>query len=307
MRSLWSFWSKPFLAHRASSWTSEQHHLLAWILSLETARRHYPRTALVTDDYGARLLVDGLGLEFGEVSTALNTLHGADPGWWALGKVCAYGLQREPFIHLDTDVFLWKRLPAWLETADVVAQYAEVADTFYPFYRPEVVEAALRETGGGWLPEEWRWYRNGTRPQRGECCGLFGGSHLGFIQYYAGVARRFMEHPDNQRAWQRMANKPWHMILFEQYLLAACLEFQNRQPTTPFAGVKIRYLFNSTQEAYHTPAPAHVGFTHLLADAKKDQLLAERLARRVQRDFPNQYERCLAFVASGRHQHPMTA
>ena len=51
------------------------------------ARRHYPTTCLVTDDEGARLLIDGLRLPFARVSTALNALRDEDPEWWALGKI----------------------------------------------------------------------------------------------------------------------------------------------------------------------------------------------------------------------------
>jgi Family of unknown function (DUF6734) len=77
-----------------------------WRRSTDCARHHYPRTALVTDD-DARLLVDGLGLEFDSVSLALNELAGHDPSWWTAGKLVAISEQDEPFVHLDTDVFLW--------------------------------------------------------------------------------------------------------------------------------------------------------------------------------------------------------
>lgn len=87
MRAVWTFWTKPFEARQRWAWRSRKHHLLAWVLSLGTARRHYPHTVLFTDDAGARMLVDGLGLDFAEVRTDLNALDGDDPGWWALGKL----------------------------------------------------------------------------------------------------------------------------------------------------------------------------------------------------------------------------
>src|SRR5690349_4701476 len=116
MRAVWSFWTKPFRAYHRHLWTSPLHHLLAWVLSVETARAHYPRTALFTDEEGARLLIDGLKLEFTTVSTELARLQGESPDWWTLGKLWTYRAQSEPFIHIDSDVFLWKRLPPALET-----------------------------------------------------------------------------------------------------------------------------------------------------------------------------------------------
>lgn len=98
-------------------------------LSLLLARRHYPETALVTDSAGKALLVDTLGLSFTSVSTELDCLRDADPDLWALGKLVAYSIQDEPFIHLDTDVFLWRALPARLTSAPVLAQHREQFDT----------------------------------------------------------------------------------------------------------------------------------------------------------------------------------
>jgi hypothetical protein len=111
MNAVWSFWSKPFLKSQKSMWCSEKQHLLSWILSVQQARKFFGKTVLFTDDYGAKMLVDGLQLDFDVVSTALNTLNDHDPKWWALGKIYTYGSQNDPFIHIDNDVFLWKRLP----------------------------------------------------------------------------------------------------------------------------------------------------------------------------------------------------
>jgi hypothetical protein len=35
-----------------------------------------------------------------------------------------------------------------------------------------------------------------------------------------------------------------------------------------------------------------MGYTHLLADAKRDKRVAGRLEQRVKRDFPDFYQRC---------------
>ena len=109
MRSVWSFWTPPFQARKGRVWRKPLHHFLAWGISLSAARRHYPETVLVTDQAGKKLLIDALvGLQFTAVSTELDCLRTVDPDWWALGKLVAYSIQDQPFIHLDTDVFLWK-------------------------------------------------------------------------------------------------------------------------------------------------------------------------------------------------------
>jgi hypothetical protein len=298
MRAVWSFWSKPWRACSGQPWLSERHHLLAWLLSFETARTFYPLTTLVTDDEGARLLVDGLRLEFESVSTGLNRLSNHDPALWMLGKLYAYQAQVEPFVHLDTDVFLWKRLPAHIETASVFAQCPEsfvIGQSYY--YKPDEVRHALTKKTPGWIPAEWEWSLSFGSPQPAACCGVLGGRHVDFIRYYAEEAIRLVEDPRNHAGW---ASLGWaaHNMLIEQYHLAACVGYHRNRPGSPFRDVEIRHLFDSWGEALNPNIAAKTGFTHLLAAAKRDIRLMDRLERRVKHDFPERYARHFAVAAT---------
>jgi hypothetical protein len=290
MRAVWSFWSKPYLARRHATWPSETHHLLSWVLAVESARRHFSETHLYTDDAGAQLLVGQLGLEFTRVSTELNALADADPAWWALGKLYTYHLQDAPFVHLDNDVFLWKRPPERVTGADVFAQNPEPFRPGFSYYQPERVEAAIR-SAGGWLPAAWVWYR-AARRQRGECCGIFGGRRVDFIRAFADQALRLVQHPANQRAWAGQPNKVGHKIVIEQYLLAAAVEHQRALARSPGQAVAIAYLFSSPARAFDPAEASRIGYTHLIADAKRNPLYMQRLEARVRRDLPGWYERC---------------
>jgi len=293
MRAIWSFWSKPFENHYHQSWFSEIHHLYSWVLSVETARKHYPRTALYTDDSGARLLVDRLGLEFEFVSTSLNALSHHDPDWWTLGKIQAYKEQTEPFLHIDSDVYLWDRLPLETESASVFAQNPEHFSQGIWYYRPEEIEEAVASCPEGWLPEEWRWYRSEERAQRGECCGILGGQRVDFIQHYAAQALKMIDHPGNHDAWMSLPNKRTNAILLEQYLLSACFEHHAYRPDSPYCGIEIKYVFDSMEEAFDPSRSSRVGYTHLLGPSKRSQDAADRLERRVKQDYPAHYERCV--------------
>ncbi len=292
MRAVWSFWTKPFREHHKQVWLTEKHHLLAWVLSVETARRHYPDTALVTDDEGARLLVDQLGLAFNHVSTELNALRSDDPQWWVLGKLSAYRGQLVPFVHIDNDVFLWKRLPVSLETSAVLAQNPET----FPWapdcwYRPGVYDEAIRNASG-WAPQEWAWYV-ASRGSSAICCGILGGACPEFLAYYADLAIRMIRHPRNHHVWPALGNIVGDNILFEQYLLAACLAYHQRGASPQFPNITARFLFSSTEEAFQERSAARVGYTHLIGGAKRNPVLARRLERRVRRDYPQHYARCM--------------
>ena len=289
MRAVWSFWTKPFKAHRHATWLHPRHHLLSWILSFETIRKYYPSTTLFTDDEGARLLVDQLELAFDTVSTDLNALANHDPGWWTLGKVYTYRAQREPFIHFDSDMYLWKPLCDELLSSPVLAQNPEPE----VFYRPELLESGLSEGETIWLPAEWVWYRAAGPRKGGDCCGIFGGHRVDFISHFAGQAIKLIEHPDNRAGWARL-DKIGQTTLVEQYLLAACIEYHRVQTSSPFHGIQIGYVFNSMREAFDPDRAAQIGFTHLLAESKRDAKIAERIEQRVKRDYPDQYQRCMS-------------
>jgi hypothetical protein len=291
MRAVWSFWSRPFEGYYKGAWLSEYHHLLAWVISLNVARRHYPDTLLVTDIAGKRLLVDQLGLPFVSVSTALERLHDIDICWWALGKLVAYALQREPFVHIDTDVFLWKRLPAWLEETPVIAQHPEyftVGDGCYPL---DSVESAMRDTGGR-LPEEWLWTHARGQQQRSENCGICGGADVEFLNYYAELATMVALRPENQAGWKTRHNTWVHNMMVEQYLLAACIEYHRHRLDSPYRHVRQGYVFASWGEACDQACAARAGFTHLQSDAKRHPAVGARIEARARREFPRHAARC---------------
>jgi hypothetical protein len=298
LKAVWSFWAKPVRARCRRAWLSDRHHLCAWILSVETARKHYPHTCLYTDDAGARLLVDGLGLEFEHVSTALNALEEHDPAWWAIGKLYTYRLQTDPFVHLDNDVFLWKPLSQSVESAPVFAQNPEYFIVGASYYQPQEFERVLRHLTDGWIPEEWTWYRSAGRPQRAECCGVFGGNRVDFVNHFADLAIRLIEHPANQRGWELLEEKIAHNILFEQYLLSACIEYHRDRPDSPYRDIDVQYVFRSSYDAFNPEDATKAGFTHLIAGAKRNATIAARLEKRVQQDYPEHYERCIKCLFS---------
>lgn len=298
-RSVWSFWTKPFRAHRQSIWFSEKHHLLAWILSLETARKHYPETTLVTDDEGAEMLVNGLGLEFDSVSTVLNALHEQDPDWWILGKLLAYRSQAYPFVHVDTDVFLWNALPKELDVAPVFTQNPEYFvfgqhEATCWWYRPEIFNERVKRMGG-WLPDEWNWYF-GKQRNLAYCCGILGGNNVDLIRHYADMALKIAINPNNQAAFSLMENKPGDCLLIEQYFLAACIEYHQQFKNSSFQTVNMQCLFSSPEEAFSSNRAHQLGYTHLIGEAKRDPAIAERLEKRVSQEYPEQYQRCLEYL-----------
>lgn len=291
MIGLWSFWTKPAIEPGHSAWPSSLHHLLSWALSVETAKKHFPETSLVTDSAGARLLVDGIGLSFSSVSLELDTLEDHDPRWWALGKLVAYGLQRSPFIHIDSDVYLWSGLAAQMMSAPVIVQNPEDFTVGESWYHPEKFDS-LKEAGG-WVPEEIDWFRSLGARQKAECCGIMGGTNTDFISYYASRALRLADGPDNRRIWPGIGIDN---ILVEQYFLSACYEYHRSSPEKRFGELDMAYVFPSAGDAFRPENARDAGYTHLIGGAKKNPVLMKKLEARVERDYPQLYDRCMRYA-----------
>lgn len=281
MRAVWSLWTLPQRSGRRVAWLSDREHLLSWVLSVETARWHYPDTALYTDDEGARLLVDRLALPFVHVSTALNQLKREDPDWWMLGKLLAYRLQERPFVHIDSDVYLWNPLPQFVKVAPVFAQNPEDASND-PWYDSDICERTIRSLGDGAIPIEWNWYRRSGLPQRAASCGILGGNDPALLHNYASVVIRLLTSRRNRVAFNSLPDKRLYNPFFEQYLLCAVARYH---------GSSVAYLFDSFSQAAECAAEA--GYTHLISGAKLNPEIARRLEARVARDYPESYERCL--------------
>jgi hypothetical protein len=282
VRAVWSFWTKPFRTQTGWHWSHERMHWLSWVLSVHTASKHYRETALVTDSPGKKMLVDTLGLQFGEVSTELDALEGADARWWALGKLHAYAAQQKPFVHIDADVFLWKRLPGMLENAPVLAQSPEHVSDRGSY--PTGLVAHQLEAEGGWVPPAWKSYMTRTN-QEAACCGILGGNDVEFLNRYARDAIDVATRPENERGWARLGDRAHYNPLVEQYTLTACAHHY-RASGAARRDLYVQYLFPTwaTGDAD--------GYTHLISNSKRHPDNIARLEAVVRRDYPIHYERC---------------
>jgi hypothetical protein len=283
---------KPYRARHGAPWLSDYHARLAWGLSVELARQHYPDTALVTDDDGAKLLVDQLRLPFSRVSLELNALAACSPDWWALGKLFAYRLQTEPFIHIDSDVFLWKRLPPDLEAAPVFAQSPETFDPdrdehWYPL---RAVERTFAAHAPSWLPDEWRWYSARPGPLVAANCGIVGGQRTDVLRTDAELGIRTVA--ENGSAWATWGDKGFCNVLVEQFLLNAVVEYLRAGGAAGDRDLRVAYLFPTDSAPYDPQCAEAAGYTHLIGGAKRHPGLMADLEARMWADFPEVAERC---------------
>jgi hypothetical protein len=175
--------------------------------------------------------------------------------------------------------------------ADVITQNSEPHGPGRSCYYPELFDEVLAGKDC-WLPPEWRWFRQ-QPVQSAECCGIFGGNDIEFIAHYADSAVRLIEHPGNQARWSSVSELHMHNVLPEQYLLAACME--HRRQRRP---LRVGHVFPSIRAAIAPDAGRQFGYTHLIADAKRDPVMLQRLSARMQREYPAAFERAWRVAAA---------
>jgi uncharacterized protein YqgQ len=262
MKLVYSLWSVPqqfSLDHRIILSLS---HLLA--------KRQYKRIELVTDQMGAELC-SRMGLEFETVRLDLDRLD-INPAAWAAGKMVAYAIQQEPFVHIDHDVFLFKALPDWAVRAPVLAQHDE------EFFR---YSGSLSRTRPDHIPritmppEQWHAYNTG----------VFGGTDLEFIRDYASTGLDLIRQcPDFDG---------WAMAVYEQAWLSRHAYDK---------GVRVELLLKSrdTEPEMLNEEATKLGYCHLMQQKQQHTCMA-RVRRRLQQEDPGLYERAvLAAPAAAR-------
>jgi hypothetical protein len=284
MKIVESLWSKPASSYGGlrrynGRWPEPKFYWYSWVISVGWAHRHYGNVELVTDNAGARWLVDTLKLPFTSVRTELESFD--LPGWmWAAGKIVAYSLQEEPFFHIDNDAYLAGRLPDKYEKADLVCQLVERGTSYPGFHRiydetVQVIEQRIKR-----LPTFWKY----TRDQCAANCSICGGQNLGAMLKYASDVLKLITDPDNVERWRKH---------FDWKAAANCvLEQQTLWCSAKEQGVELTPLFEE-EDFQHTESLRRktlaTNFNHAALDGK-NAIFGEHLGERVEIEFPEQFK-----------------
>lgn len=215
MRALLSYWGRPTSRREVP----RDNEAKCWRLCAALLRKHRYPTTLYTDAGGRAWLIDELRLPIDEVRELPNPVVNADI-FWAAGKVAVYAQQREPWFHIDHDVFLFDPLPESLLASGVFCQHAE---KFLMINEPWANYSLSIIPELGWVPEYVPEVMT-HRVQSACNVGVVGGTDLKLLTAYANDALALMRHPRNTRGWLTLFESRgpnMAMVICEQWLLAA--------------------------------------------------------------------------------------
>jgi hypothetical protein len=283
-----SLWSKPafhgqqnyYNSRKTAGWLNLRYFLLSSCLSCLTAKRHHKKIELHTDKKGYQFLIDLLQLPYDDVYLSLNELKSCDHKLWVQAKFKAFELQKEPFIHIDNDVYLWKELFPSPDTTLVTQSNINI----WPYYRSTLQYIM---DNFEFIPECMRNVKISGHTREANT-GVIGGDNIDFYQEYCELAKEFLE--KNTASLPKIDVGYFNTVL-EQFLFT-CLAKQRK--------LKVSYLFsNSNKYACNdllkfNLVPIVDKYIHLVGAAKRNKYACEQLELRLCHEFPKEYKKVMA-------------
>lgn len=186
MKAVYSFWGKPFYAG-GGGYENGRHFLALLGLSVAYAHEYFSSVEMYTDAE-SQPWFEKLGW-FDAVHSSMERLEGLSSHHWATAKLLTYAKQKEPFIHIDNDVYISKALPKSFTVSPMLAQCPEHYVDFHGNYRPQVNAIQPREVRPKYWNDTWLMTR---KPIFAYNTGIFGGCDLESIKEYAWSAVDYM-------------------------------------------------------------------------------------------------------------------
>lgn len=262
---------KPYLSYWSKGYQKiPNKDIINWHkLSSFLCMKHYGEVHFVTDSYSVELFKD---IKFNSVSIIDNNLKEIPDEYnhvWSLGKMKAFSFiadKGDPFLHVDYDVFLWKKLPEFIEKSEIFVQNKEVLkDSELTYYE---VEKMLTEC-------KFKNFSVCDLPDYGFNNGIFGGKDLEFIKAYCDSSFEFVMNEKNKSFWTQETKKNFNWkfaVLAEQWYLACYAKIKNKKVTCLFDVVERNVPLEKDCNNF--------GYTHLWG-SKTDPIIIHQLQKIV--------------------------
>ncbi|MFN4147361.1 MAG: DUF6734 family protein [Runella sp.] len=283
MKIIQSFWTGLNFSHNIGekmslkgSWISSEYHWISWALSCLRLRSYYPNVELITDEVGYEILIKKLNLPYSSVQVRLDEINELAKHLWVLSKIYTYSLQKNSFLHVDSDVFIWKKFPKYFENTPLIVQNIEVnweayKETFRNIEKkhPIIVEMMKLK------------YNNYAYN-----AGVIGGSNINLFQEYSQTLLSICS-----QYYKDLKHVPYINMFLEQKYLYQIADKKNTKAITVIKKV----IKDPTYKGFacFEGVPYQTKFIHALGDYKKNKDTCRHLARRLRQDYPTYYQRII--------------
>ena len=282
MRIYHSFWERGYKGINQNIYDLHK-------LSVLSALQSYGNITLITTQEGKKFLGDlpYTSIEIFENEHFPNISINGDlspyNNVWSLSKLIAYkqiAKKGTPFLHIDYDVFLFKRLPNNLEQGEIICQHIENTKILNHIYFIPIFEELCKNK---------LFYDPCLNFSLN--CGIFGGSNYNFIDFYVDTAIQLLIDGQNQEYWMNSSNIinqiftekkwewQWQAGILEQLWLSQCLRFKKIKPSLLFDITEYESLEHFSQLT--SEVSKTLGYTHLIAYSKDNPKIMEAVRRKI--------------------------
>jgi hypothetical protein len=257
-------------------WLSPEYHWLSWILCINQLKKFYNSVELYANQPAKEILIDQLALPYTKVH-ALPDTYSIPSGAWALSKIVVYSLQREPFLHVDGDVFIWKPFDENLLKQKLITQNKEIGFDAYAETLKMVNESFQN------IPPIFQDV-DGIKPDATYNAGIIGGSDLDFFKDYAKQAIGFVM--TNQDQFKSPVNHSALCMLFEQWLFSALAKKENKNVSTLFSEPVSDVTYPGLADFLNAGAK---GYLHFMGITKRNRYSLKQMVSKVRQEYPDAY------------------
>lgn len=228
------------------------------------------------------LFVDKTAFEFLHMLPCKVTLmdHDFQDDLWMKSKIYAMSKQQEPFVHLDTDVFITKSI-------DFAFEHCMLERKERSYQRHYKLQVDFF-SGLDHLPPTWH-----SSLGYSYNCGVFGFANMQlknqFIDSYYRLENVYKANKTAFEPLKRIGYEP--CIVIEQYNLACLLAAKNIEPTLLLPGDSQREQAVLAKE---------IGYNHLFGITKYKPNIRQEIDQQLAQVFPFWYQQVKEAIASHR-------
>lgn len=264
-------------------WISPIYHLLSWGLSAMSLKDSLGSLCLYTNKKGKDILVDMLKLPYDKVYLSFEDWELPHKDLWALSKIYTYSIQDEPFIHIDGDIYMFKKFDDSFNSAQLVAQNKEqFTDYYYSVMRP--INRKFT-----YMPECVKTDFAHQEQLRAVNAGILGGNNIGFFKAYTNEAVKYVK--ANLPSLKYLDANRFN-VFFEQHLFYKMADA---------CKIEIKYLLNQEYhdnaylglDKFHEIPSKKSWYFHLLGNYKKDIFTCQQMAKTLLALYPQTYYRII--------------
>ncbi len=284
MKIIQSYWSKPVFhpdqnfenTRKNGGWLNIRYLYLSSCFSCLCAKRYYNNIELITDVQGKTDLIDWLNIPYDMVYTNLEGLQNCDHRLWVAGKLQSFGMQMEPFIHMDNDVYIWCKFPTAAKRKYLFAQSRiQISDSYKDtlidvFNNFAYIPGAIRKKG---IPPKFQVAN----------AGIIGGNDVNFFQEYCDEAAKFLK--KNEEKLSKINIGLFNTIL-DEYLFT-CMVNEKKSDLFFLFEHPIEDEFKAIMR--FNLVPFLDKYVHLIGFAKMNTYACEQIELRFEHEFPKTY------------------